>query len=560
MQPLDYSSSPRRSFTQRLSAFLSDYSWFIGKNILGWTLILVSFPLGVAIPGPGGIPLFLIGFALVTFPGKRQLTSRVLRGKRMDLQSKVAWYIAAALAMLIPPTALWVMAGQDMKAIGALFPRTRLLVACLIAATVVSWLLVRLFMLALNVLIRGMPRARRFVRPWMRRRGIRLLPPRRRRRTWAPGRTDGPLAVNDEIIEFHERHVESMRLLWGHTKPWLIRVVRIAFVAAILVWMLKPIYLQWSQVRGRILQTNWWQFAAAALMFSVFLFAFRALAWRRILIGFGHRLPVRPAVRIWSMSELARYVPGAIWQVVGRVHLTKPYGVSGSITSASQLLELTIFMLANTLLALLCLLFAGYHRIPPGFRHWVYIAAVFAPLLLLLLHPRIFYGLLNRLMRRLKKPPIEQALRKRQIFWLLLYTMIGLLWQSLAIWVLTRDALDLPLAKWWILAGAYCLAWTMGFSLGAISPAGAGVRELVFYTMLQVLLVSDPKWTAAHHFDEGSAALTAYLAFLAILLRLWTIAGESIMAVAATVLDRNSLPSNPSSSPSALRSSDVASP
>ena len=55
------------------------------------------------------------------------------------------------------------------------------------------------------------------------------------------------------------------------------------------------------------------------------------MVWRRILIGFGHYLPVAPATRIWSTSELARYLPGVIWQVAGRVYLVKPYGVRGSV-------------------------------------------------------------------------------------------------------------------------------------------------------------------------------------------------------------------------------------
>src|SRR6476646_3617405 len=61
--------------------YFADYFWFILKNVIGWIFILASPVLGVTLPGPGGIPVFLIGFALVTFPGKRKLTSRVMRGR-----------------------------------------------------------------------------------------------------------------------------------------------------------------------------------------------------------------------------------------------------------------------------------------------------------------------------------------------------------------------------------------------------------------------------------------------------------------------------------------------
>ena len=75
--------------------------------------------------------------------------------------------------------------------------------------------------------------------------------------------------------------------------------------------------------------------------------------------GLGHELPIAVTTRIWSSSELARYLPGVIWQVVGRVYLIKPYGVSGTVCSTSQVLELTIFLLANVLLAVGCLTWFG---------------------------------------------------------------------------------------------------------------------------------------------------------------------------------------------------------
>src|SRR5260221_2403532 len=60
------------------------YLWLVLKNVIGWVMILGSGPVGLAVPGPGGIPLFLIGFALISFPGKRRLTARVLKGKPID--------------------------------------------------------------------------------------------------------------------------------------------------------------------------------------------------------------------------------------------------------------------------------------------------------------------------------------------------------------------------------------------------------------------------------------------------------------------------------------------
>src|SRR5688500_5415877 len=95
-------------WTDRVQRFLHEYAWAIVRNIFGWLLILTSPVLGAVVPGPGGLPVFLIGFALVTFPGKRKLTARVLRGRRLRIEDKAYAYVAAFLSIVIPGIALWI--------------------------------------------------------------------------------------------------------------------------------------------------------------------------------------------------------------------------------------------------------------------------------------------------------------------------------------------------------------------------------------------------------------------------------------------------------------------
>ena len=219
------------------------------------------------------------------------------------------------------------------------------------------------------------------------------------------------------------------------TSRWLRRGIGIVVTLAIFAWILKPIILHWPDVKDRIHHVSWGRVLLASLMFSAFLFVFRATTWRRILIGFGYRLPVAPAVRIWSSSELSRYLPGVIWQVVSRIYLVRPYGVRGSVCSASQILELALFLLANVLLAVGCLVWFGVKTFHGAAQHWLYGAMAMIPVLVVLVYPKIFYGITNRVMRRLGKPPIQRQLRFRALCGLLLWNVLGLVWQSLAIWL-----------------------------------------------------------------------------------------------------------------------------
>jgi hypothetical protein len=213
--------------------------------------------------------------------------------------------------------------------------------------------------------------------------------------------------------------------------------------------------------------------------------------------------------------------------------LAKPYGIRGSVTSVTQMLELAIFLLANGLLAVSCLLYFGLKNWHDGAaRFWLYSACLLVPILLLLLHPKICYGIINRIMIRLGKPTMDQRLSGPALAGILVWNLLGLLWQTAAVFVLAQQALGLKLDWWWVLAGAYSLAWCAGF-LAFWAPGGIGVRELVFVTAMSVALPADVR----HQFSANPATLPAFLAFLSILLRLWATAGELVLASIAYAVD-----------------------
>lgn len=522
-------------FHRRPSVF-ANWFWFVVKNVLGWLLILTAMVMGPLVPGPGGLPLFLIGFGLITFPGKRRITARVLSGAPVDPASRAYRRGVAGIAIVAPAVTLaYLLFEFPVLRVGT--GRNALLYPALYAASaVLLWFVGVRAVGVINWGMRMVPKIRRKIRPWLRRRGIDLLPPRRRRRNAGPG---GPVTrePDPEILSIHTRHQDRFKQMWAAGKPWLKRGAGLLITAAIFFWMLRPLARNWDQVRDRVLAISWGRFFVASAMFSVFLFAFRATLWRWILLSFGARLPVAAATRIWSLSELARYLPGVIWQVLGRMYLVKPYGIRGSVCSTSQILELAIFLLANMLLALACLVWFGIKSFGGPAQVWLYGAMALVPVLTFLLHPSVLYSLINRAMTRLGKPAVTERLGFKELIGLLVWSVLGLLWQSLAIWFLVSGPLNLPPTKWWVVAGAYALAWCAGF-LAFWAPGGIGVRELVFMAAMQVALPP----AVRNRFQADPAALTGFLAFLSVLLRLWTIAGELMLAGIAYAADYRGAP------------------
>jgi hypothetical protein len=192
----------------RSQRFLASWYWLVLKNILGWILILAALVAGPLVPGPGGIPLFLIGFSLISFPGKRRLTARVLRGKPVRFRPKlfmlmcsgVALALPASFATVAPNRPRWL--AQLRVDAGERGPIAALALYFIGAAVV--WSLAQLSPHVLNLVLQITARARRKFRPWLRRHRIRLLPPRRRRRR-PHEKGIGPLRLKDEILKFGKR-------------------------------------------------------------------------------------------------------------------------------------------------------------------------------------------------------------------------------------------------------------------------------------------------------------------------------------------------------------------
>jgi hypothetical protein len=341
---------------------------------------------------------------------------------------------------------------------------------------------------------------------------------------------------------------------WKRLKPWVRPLASLLIIGLIFGWMIHKIAIHWADVKDRAGSISIVNFAIASVLFAVFLFVFRSLVWRQILKGFGHVIPLAPATRIWSTSEMARYIPGVIWQVAGRVYLVKPYGVTGPECAASQVLELVIFLLANILLGVTCLVIFGFKNIHGSARLWMFILAAMVPLLALMLHPRVFYGSMNKLMARLKKPALTNQLSGAEMGRLLGWNILGLLLQSVAVFLIVAPPLGLHWGKWYVVTGAYCLAWCAGF-LAVLNPGGLGVREAVFVAAMQFAL---PDYVRVQF--SNKAVLVSFLTFLSGLLRLWTIAGELILTGLAHAFDHRGALGRSPTTPSIENKTEIINP
>ncbi len=228
-----------------------DWFWFLFNNIVGWTLILAAGPIGVVFPGPGGLPLFLIGFAMIALPGKRYLTSRTLRGVPINPQAKLYRWAVAIVAILGPAGLFswvswfirshedrnqhrWYLLDRSMwhEMIWKHAPSQLLLFIIYLSLVILIWIFAFRGIHIINFGISLIPIARRRTRPWMRRKGFDLLPPRRRKRLTHKG-----ASIDEGILEIDDRYQKGALRAWDRFRPWIKYIAGGGVVAGAIIYL-----------------------------------------------------------------------------------------------------------------------------------------------------------------------------------------------------------------------------------------------------------------------------------------------------------------------------------
>ena len=227
-----------------------------------------------------------------------------------------------------------------------------------------------------------------------------------------------------------------------------------------------------------------------------------ALGGWGILIPAGTTRALAPG---YFLAQLAKYVPGSVWQGVGQVMDAVRLGSGRGAATVAYMVQMVTQTVAGFVLAILVLLAR-----PSG---WLLAAGIVSPLSVVLLNRRWMQLALRPLSRvapgrigHLSDTVVDQAsiLRAAGL------TLVAMLLISLSFPVLLLGEVGARAVL--AAAGAFSLSWVIGLLVVPV-PSGLGIRELVLVGALGG--------------DHGTAAVLA----AAVVLRLLVIVVEGLLAL-----------------------------
>ncbi|MBI4727358.1 flippase-like domain-containing protein [candidate division TA06 bacterium] len=253
--------------------------------------------------------------------------------------------------------------------------------------------------------------------------------------------------------------------------PVFKKTVATVVILVIAFFMGNQLYRSWQDIPFSSLHINYlWLLASYLGLFASFGCSIKA--WQIILDGLGSRMNFTRSWWVITASLLAKYIPGHVWAVGGRILLCKAEGVSEKISGTAMIIEMMGLLLGSLLAGIACIPFLLAQGVPS----WIWLMTLPAAILLLLLFSPLLIIILRWIARVLLKREVALTANPARFGAAAALYFASALIQGAAFFLLIRTIY--PISPTYLpgAIGLYNGAWAVGF-LSLITPGGLGVRE-----------------------------------------------------------------------------------
>ncbi|MDJ0515726.1 MAG: lysylphosphatidylglycerol synthase domain-containing protein [Trichodesmium sp. MO_231.B1] len=258
-------------------------------------------------------------------------------------------------------------------------------------------------------------------------------------------------------------------------KPYL----RWIILGLTLFFLGKTLKDNWEQVLEIRISDSGWVSLGTAFLITTMAHVWSAVVWFSIIKEFHQKVNLRWAIRVYLLTNIAKYLPGNIWHFYGRITATKQAGVPVEIAILSVLIEPLLMAAAALGVALV-----GSTKESLFLQFLCFLAVIS------IIHPRILNPVIKYLVKiklKVKKSDSEAATELKlerypikpfvgEICFVLIRGS-GFLFTILAF-------NSIELNHVFFIFSAFSLAWLLGLVVPG-APGGVGVFEATALALLE---------------------------------------------------------------------------
>lgn len=272
------------------------------------------------------------------------------------------------------------------------------------------------------------------------------------------------------------------------TKPPRSRKVRLALQLGIAVVIFGALVLtvvqQWSDIQNEGVHFHVGWLIPAIIILPAF-FVLSAFGWDLTLRFLGYPLGFGRAQVAWGQPLLARYVPGSVLYVLGRVLLSEKAGIPRRITIASIVYEQAISATSAVVVASYFIIKHPDLQGQP--LRWAVLLLI--PAAIALLHPKVFGPLANRALRAFGREPLPEVISLRGVITLIVYYSLNWVVVAFGIYCVARSVTFIPFKDILLVGSAQAIGYFAAL-VTLVAPAGLGVKDAAFAWAVKAALPS----------------------------------------------------------------------
>jgi hypothetical protein len=264
-------------------------------------------------------------------------------------------------------------------------------------------------------------------------------------------------------------------------------IIALLLTLAALIPLAISISKEWESVRLTFMQIEWSEYLLAQAILLPIMFMLSIVPWVS-LHSLRVTFSIGSASASYFVSQIAKYLPGGIWAIPGRMVIYELQGVQRASSVVSVLRETTAFYTGAAMVAFIGLLLGT--PFSDEIRALLALGLLVSIMIILLTHTPWVWAFLDKL--RVPQGSQWKSYRSLENEQLRLNWLPRALLVSIAFWALLGVPFQMlieavsgaPAAVSWFEAAAiFAAAWCAGFVV-ILVPAGFGVRESALTFML----------------------------------------------------------------------------
>lgn len=276
-------------------------------------------------------------------------------------------------------------------------------------------------------------------------------------------------------------------------KPKLAQIklyVRWFILGVTLFFLGKTFILRWQEIVAVRLNAQGWLLLTAALIVTLLAHIWSGWVWTWILASFNLCWHQGASIRLYLLTNIAKYLPGNVWHFYGRISALTKIGISVGIATVSVVLEPLLMAAAALFIGLIT---TGFGWLETSFNFKIIVLQIFSLITVLIgIHPWFLNPLLYHLSKSKNKTKAINPVKLNNYPLAPFMGEIGFLIFRGTGFLLTFMALK-SIAPLQIpqLISAFSFAWLFGLVVPG-APGGLGIFEAT-----AIALLNEPQFSPA---------------------------------------------------------------